>query len=70
MITDPVAPCPDYDNDNAVLDFVGINFVPINDFDFVMNGTIYVRQDIEGKIPVNCSGKKIFYIHFFRCKTD
>lgn len=52
MITDPVVACPDYDNANAVLDFVGMNFIPINDFDFVMNGTIYVRKDIEGTIPV------------------
>lgn len=55
MIDDPVMACKGFDQENAALDFTGLEFIQIDDDDFIMNGSFIVRRDVIGKIPVSIS---------------
>lgn len=51
---DPVMACKDFDQENAVLDFTGLEFIQVDDDEFIMNGTFNIRRDVIGKVPVSC----------------
>lgn len=55
MIDDPVIACQGFDQKNAALDFTGLEFIQVDDDEFIMNGTFIIHRDVIGKVPVSPS---------------
>lgn len=52
--------CPDFDQENAALDFTGLEFVQVDDEEFVLNGSFNILRDVIGKVPVSLSVYNIY----------
>lgn len=50
---DPVMACKDFDQENAALDFTGLEFIQVDDNEFIMNGSFSIHRDVIGKVPVS-----------------
>lgn len=50
---DPVTACKDFDQEKAALDFTGLEFIQVDDNEFIMNGSFNIRRDVIGKVPVS-----------------
>lgn len=58
MIDDPVIACKDFDQENAALDFTGLEFIQIDDDEFIMNGSFNIRRDVIYLLLQICSANE------------
>ena len=52
IVEEPVAECHGFDENDAKLNFVGLDFAQTSDFKFMLNGSYEIKEDIFGPISV------------------